>query len=374
MNRIYSILICIFFTYQNIYPQVIVSIFGNLDITEPFLLELIECPSMQRLKEIHQYGISYWAGSIDYPYSRFDHSLGVFHLVRRFGGSIHEQVAALLHDVSHTIFSHVGDQLFMSINPGTHKLNAIEKNSSYQDAIHLWFLQHTEIPDILSRYGIATEDILPKKQKFTMLEQELPRLCADRLEYILHGAFCEGVFTQQDINSILQHLSFNHDSWIFDAIEPALQVGYASLYLTENIFCNKENFIQYELAAQALVRALNIQLITLDDIHFGTDSEIWHRLNSSHDKFINQLLDSLIHASSYYYKTQKTMLHSSHACGKFRGVDPMVKTDNGLIPVSKLNKEYKGHFVHLRYATKHGYYINQASNHAMPLAQEIKGY
>ena len=41
------------------------------------------------------------------PTTHFEHSLGAFILVRRLDAALDEQIAALLHDASHTAFSHV---------------------------------------------------------------------------------------------------------------------------------------------------------------------------------------------------------------------------------------------------------------------------
>ena len=49
---------------------------------------------------------------ITQPITRYEHSVGVMLLARRVGGGLREQVAALLHDVSHTAFSHVIDHVF----------------------------------------------------------------------------------------------------------------------------------------------------------------------------------------------------------------------------------------------------------------------
>lgn len=87
------------------------AIYGRNEITEPVLLDLMKSDAMQRLKGISQHGVTALLG-ITPPFSRFDHSVGVMLLVRRLGASLEEQVAALLHDVSHTAFSHVIDFVF----------------------------------------------------------------------------------------------------------------------------------------------------------------------------------------------------------------------------------------------------------------------
>src|SRR5262245_41819347 len=83
-----------------------------------WLLNLLDTPPMQRLRRIHQLGVS----SFTYPgadHSRFCHSLGVLHLMHqalehlptddRQVGRARDPLlaAALLHDVGHGPFSHV---------------------------------------------------------------------------------------------------------------------------------------------------------------------------------------------------------------------------------------------------------------------------
>jgi HD superfamily phosphohydrolase len=98
----------------------------------------------------------------------------VFLLCRKFGATLQEQVAALLHDVSHTAFSHTGDIVFDH-----------EGEDAYQDAIHEWYIKQTDLYPVLQQYGM--EDVITdeSKDQFTILEQDLPDLCADRLEYNL---------------------------------------------------------------------------------------------------------------------------------------------------------------------------------------------
>src|SRR5205823_11476012 len=88
-------------------------VYGDVTIDDPRLLALIACPTFQRLKGIRQAGPSAFA----FPFktvTRYEHSLGVYWLLRRLDADLREQVAGLLHDISHTAFSHAVDFVFAS--------------------------------------------------------------------------------------------------------------------------------------------------------------------------------------------------------------------------------------------------------------------
>ena len=85
-----------------------------------WLLELLDCPEVQRLRRIHQLGVSY----VTYPgadHNRLSHSLGVLHLMQQAFQHIESSyndehfnrgrapllAAALIHDVGHGPFSHL---------------------------------------------------------------------------------------------------------------------------------------------------------------------------------------------------------------------------------------------------------------------------
>ena len=59
-------------------------VYGEVAIEEPAILDLIGCPTFQRLKGVRQAGPS----ALAFPFkdvTRFEHSLGVFLLLRRLG-------------------------------------------------------------------------------------------------------------------------------------------------------------------------------------------------------------------------------------------------------------------------------------------------
>jgi HD superfamily phosphohydrolase len=95
------------------------------------------------------------------------------------GGSELEQIAGLLHDISHTAFSHVGDYVFDNTD------------EDYHEKVFAEVLCKSEVPDVLLSYGYNVNQIL--YGIFDILEQPLPSLCADRLDYTLRDGVHGGV-------------------------------------------------------------------------------------------------------------------------------------------------------------------------------------
>lgn len=95
-------------------------LYGNF-IVEPVLEALINSKAVQRLKNVHMAGPAYLTNSL-WNETRYEHSIGVMLLVRKLGGSIEEQAAALLHDVSHTASSHTVDIVLGNKDENYHEI------------------------------------------------------------------------------------------------------------------------------------------------------------------------------------------------------------------------------------------------------------
>lgn len=149
-------------------------VYGERDITDPVILELLETPSVLRLQNISQFGVpdqyNHKKG-----YMRYDHSVGVMLLLRMLGAPLEEQVSGLLHDASVLAFSHVTDWIFGKGRSG---------DEGYHDSIHQEFIGETEIPGILMKHGLPVDRVLDE-HNYKLLEKEIPELCADRVDYSL---------------------------------------------------------------------------------------------------------------------------------------------------------------------------------------------
>lgn len=176
-------------------------LYGEFEVDQ-VVEELISSKSMQRLKGIHQAGASYLMNE-KWNVTRFDHSVGVMLLVKKLGGSVEEQIASLLHDVSHTAFSHVIDYVFHN------------EDESYHEEIFSSVVKNSEIPAILAKYGYNYEDILLDDSKWTLLERSAPELCADRVDYTLRDMYTYGYVSLEEVHSFLEDVIAVDGKWLF---------------------------------------------------------------------------------------------------------------------------------------------------------------
>lgn len=301
--------------------------YGNADIEEPVLIELIESPAFQRLKHIHQYGGAYYTTHRE-EYTRYDHSLGVFLLLRVNNCSLKEQIAGLLHDVSHTIFSHVGDAIFKQYSHET----------DYQTLTHADFLEESGLGDILSKYGYAIEEIMPMQELFPALEQPLPTLCADRIDYNIQGAFYQGFLSHEEAIELFNAMQFTGGDWICDNHELLKKVVRFSIFMSQDCWGSGREYVQSRWLAEAILRGVDIQLVSMEDIRFGIDNDIWERLLASDDALIQKNMHMLLNATEYFRYCSKEE-SNLFVVSKFRGIDPWVEVDGERVRLTSTDLE-----------------------------------
>jgi len=303
------------------------NVYGSVHIAEPVLLDLMASATMERLRGVLQHGISALIG-ITEPVTRFDHSVGTMLLVGRLGASVEEQIAALLHDASHTAFSHVIDYVFDG-----------HDSQSYHDEMKEEFLARTDIPDILAQHGYDWHDFLPE-ENFPLLEQPSPRLCADRLDYFLRDARGLGLATAVQIQTALEHLVVGNGRIAANTLEAAQWLGYTFIAADDASWANFREVGLYELTAQAIRRGLDIGVITQADI-WGIDQPLWAKLHTYPDADLQSILALITPATSFAWDEHNPTFQVST---KLRAIDPDVLLDNGhLIPLSALDPDFSRH-------------------------------
>jgi len=303
--------------------QVADRVFGTYEVDEPVLVDLIQTRAMQRLKGVLQHGITGLMG-ITFPTTRYEHSVGVMLLVRLLGGGLEEQIAALLHDVSHTAFSHVIDYVFNQ-----------HDNQEYHEAIKLGYVAGTDVPAVLRNFGYRWQDLL-EVENFGLLEQPAPALCADRTDYFLRDSLDMGLASQADIERALSHLVVWNGRIGVDDVQVATWMGTTFIAADERSWANFREVGLYELTAQALRTALQIGLLQEADF-MQADAWIWERLQSSDQPELQKQV-GLISLDTQFVKDEKQA--DFWVSTKLRTIDPDVLVDGRFIPCSQLDRDF----------------------------------
>lgn len=303
-------------------------IYGTNEINEPVVLDLIESPSMQRMKGVDQHGYfePYFPGT---AYSRFEHSLGVFILLKKFGAPLLEQIVGLLHDVSHSVFSHVADYVFS---------NGSGERHNFQDDYFEEFVEKSEIPEILKKYKINHKDILDDS-KFPLKEKELPDLCADRIDYFLRELKVTNKATQEEIDEFVNNLTIIDNLWVFKNKGLAKKYAYLFLEINNWFWSGLETAVMFKTTGDLLKYAIEKKILTKDDL-FTTDEEVWAKTRPVTDK--DDKLKLLVDRADnrFQYKSHNKDDYDLHAVCKSRVVDPLFLEDEKLKRVSETDFEF----------------------------------
>jgi uncharacterized protein len=312
--------------------------YGEVDIDEPVLLDLMQTQALQRLRGVLQHGITALIG-LTQPVTRFEHSLGVMLLVRRLhaqhperhvvqsqaaNNSLPDQIAALLHDVSHTAFSHVIDYVVDG-----------HDRQSYHEEWKEAHLLASDVPEILAQHGYDWRDFL-HEEHYALLEQPSPRLCADRLDYFLRDSRDLGLSTAQEVHHALDHLVVHGGRIGVDDLDVARWLAYTYIAADKASWANFREVGLYELTARAIKTALQIGAITTDDF-WGTDDELWRKLHAIDHAGVQQQLALISPATRFEWDEVKPTFRVST---KLRTIDPDVLIDSGFQPLSTLDADF----------------------------------
>lgn len=176
--------------------------------------DLINAQEMQRLRRIHQLGVSMMVYHTA-EHSRFSHSLGVYEVARRMIVEVvglqeklseFEQVAllcsALLHDVGHGPFSHA----FENVSQVHHERLSIQLITTQS---HINTILNNAHPDLATTIA----QILNHTYTKPLLSQIISGpIDADRMDYLLRDAYFTGTsYGQFDLERILRTLRVEGD-------------------------------------------------------------------------------------------------------------------------------------------------------------------
>jgi uncharacterized protein len=187
-------------------------------VQDKVIWELVATSEFQRLRRIRQLGTTYFTfhGA---EHSRFNHSLGVYEIVRRIIDDVFRErpllneeerllclCAALLHDLGHGPFSHSFEKVF---------------HYDHEEFTQAIIVGDTEVNRVLKQVG----DDFPKKVAEVIAKTYKNKLVvslissqidADRMDYLLRDAYYTGVsYGNFDMERILRVMRPQEDQVVF---------------------------------------------------------------------------------------------------------------------------------------------------------------
>lgn len=296
-------------------------IYGDVVINEPILEELIKSPPLERLHDISQYGIP--DKYFNYKnFTRYQHSVGVMLLLKRLGASLEEQAAGLLHDVSIFAFSHIADMLFGQAHQGM---------ESYHDSFHQQFIQDSKLAKILEAFNLSAEHV-SDLTNFSLLENEIPDLCADRIDYALQE-FHQRLPSPPSITKCLDGLMNYEGEIVYEDVGSAFEFASSFLRLQQEFWGSEDNTRRCVVFTSVLRRAIDLGIIQEKDF-FKTETEVLGLVEASNDSVIQEGL-SLLRNPNFPYVLRNEVFHK-----KFRHVDPKVINGKDIHRLSEINGDF----------------------------------
>lgn len=187
-----------------------------IHVRDQVIWDLIKTKEFQRLRRIRQLGTLYLAFH-SAEHSRFNHSLGVYEIVRRMVVNFREfeewdnedrllvLCAALLHDLGHGPFSHCFETIF---------------NTDHEEFTRKIILGNTEVNAVLKKVGVdfplEVAQVIDKthenKLVISMISSQID---ADRMDYLQRDSYYTGVsYGNFDMERILRVMRPSKDEVI----------------------------------------------------------------------------------------------------------------------------------------------------------------
>ena len=265
------------------------------------VLELVDTPEVQRLRSIRQLGLA----NMVFPganHTRFEHALGVAHMVERLGAELKLPknelnlllAAAMLHDIGHAPYSHTLEYLMTEYLEQDHMEltgDIIRGRTSVCEHDAIQRFQKLKVPtahEVLVDNKISSEEVarlLLGKHKKPYLGQIIHgEIDADQIDFLLRDAHFTGVaLGMVDVDRLLRTFVVHHNRLAItnkgiEAVEGLLTARalmYTSVYYHHAV----------RAAELMLANAVDFAIkrgggrVNKDNFYRLTDSELLERLH-----------------------------------------------------------------------------------------------
>ncbi len=299
--------------------------------------ELLNIPEVLRLNGISQSSGAYLNdfSVFRYKYSKLDHSTSVALILDNFINNDTQVIAGLLHEIAAPAF--------------VHSAKLIDKTYLSKDSKELKTYNAIIGSDKLFEYFLKKEISINEVCDYSVYPlacNSVPRLCANRLEYLLHGAYFTKLCDLKDIKKMYDDLVVvpnedNMPEFAFDI--PKLGELFCKLSIEMGKkYRSYEAKITMQIIADLLGRMIKRGEITESDLYkFGDRAILEIGLNSS-DKRVSDGWKFVMKLDKVYTRFNKI---DGEYCKKIdmksEYVDPLIRVKGGYERISKVSENMK---------------------------------
>jgi len=300
------------------------SVHGDIVVEEKYL-KIINTPEFQRLRRIRQLSVA----NIVFPsadHTRFSHSLGTFHVMKKIIKQISEQfkalnieinerdkeiaiVSALVHDIGHGPFSHAFEDLIPNAKK-SHEEWTVDiiksKKTKINEIMKITF--DIKFPDdvarILRKENIE-EDSGIRYIFFDVLSSLISsQIDADRLDYLVRDSFNTGVkFGNIDLDRIISSINIT------------AQNGKYCVYIPEKYLVDIEEYLfsRYQMNKSVYFHPTKVELEEIIKLIFKRINELKNEKKLEYiPDIIERTLSNNLDASTYCLLDEDVLINAFH--------------------------------------------------------------
>lgn len=300
-------------------------IWGDVKESSKEFSAIVKSKPFQRLKNIHisTYGYLF---ELKRNSTRYDHSIGVYLLLKKYGASREEQIAGLVHDIAHFAFSHLA----------TYALQGKYTEVEIHDLVAEKFLEESGLKKLIEDLGFNYAKIIDK-DSLTLLENKLPDICADRIDYAIRDALHLQIISRTQADLILEGLTIHQGEFVFNNIKSAFEYSFA-FYLLNLQHYGSATEAHFNNDFGTLINLAIKKGILQDSDWLRDDLYIIKLLKKSKDKEIKNWLKSYNRSLMVFEDSKNPTIVFPK---KIRIVDPKVLIDEKLQRLSEVDEVYK---------------------------------
>lgn len=273
--------------------------------------KILDSPPMQRLRGIRQLAAAY----LVYPganHTRFEHSIGTLALsdqiCRELGLSSEKtakvRLAALLHDVGHTAFSHEAE-------------GVLQKHLGNHEQIGRGMMQKGEIADALSSSSFSAKEIssLDSTPLGEIISSDIG---ADRMDYLLRDSHYTGVaYGVIDADRICSTLSLDKSGLVLQerGLEAAESLLVARFTMFSTVYLHKTVRIASRMLQQSISLAIEDGTLVPEEAKAMSDAAMLAVLSRSAKggEFAMRLKERRLYKKAYSLPLEKMKLKAETA-------------------------------------------------------------